>query len=173
MRRVNFGQCQKQNVPWLSGGLRRAPACVRFLYGVRSLVQFRNRKLLELCECIFLCFPVPVARRLMIQSSQQVSIIQSSHHDSIKPAGLVRHGVAKFIWIQFGGWAAIASVASPNVWQLSANETGDYSPPSQTGFRQIWQWSRRPNRWLDRIIQNSKSFSKKFVKKIVFKLIWY
>ncbi len=35
-------------------------------------------------------------------------------HDSIKPAGLVRRGLAKFARIQFGGWAARASVASPN-----------------------------------------------------------
>ncbi len=35
-------------------------------------------------------------------------------HDSIKPAGLVRRGVAKFVWIQFGEWAVRASVASPH-----------------------------------------------------------
>ncbi len=41
-------------------------------------------------------------------------------HDSIKPAGLVRRGVAKFVWIQFGGWAVRARLASPNGRRLRA-----------------------------------------------------
>ncbi len=37
-------------------------------------------------------------------------MIPITFQDSIKPAGLVRRGVTKFVWILFGG----ASVASPN-----------------------------------------------------------
>ncbi len=62
-------------------------------------------------------------------------------NDSIKPTGLVSQRGAKFVCIQFGGWALRARVASPNGPRLSAAKPQDRSPPSQTGFRQIWRRS--------------------------------
>ncbi len=47
---------------WWSSGLKRARFATR-LWWVRSPVQSWTWKWLELCECIFLCFHVPVASR--------------------------------------------------------------------------------------------------------------
>ncbi len=46
-------------------------------------------------------------------------------HDSTKPAqatGLVRRGVAKFVWIQFGGWAVTRSRLSEAKPQTAAEQ---------------------------------------------------
>ncbi len=80
-------------------------------------------------------------------------------HDSVNRACLVLHGVAKFVWIQLGGWAVRARVAIQNGRRLGANETGDRGSPSQTGFRQILR-NRRPNRWLDWIMHSLNVFQR-------------
>ncbi len=53
---------------------------------------------------------------------------------SIKPAGFVR--------IQFWGWAERASVARSNGPSVSSSDAEDRSPPSLTGFTQIWRRRR-------------------------------
>ncbi len=50
--------------------------------------------------------------------------------------------------IQTSGWAV----------EGERSEAADRSTPDQTGFRQIWRRSRRPNRWLDWMMHWLKVF---------------
>ncbi len=70
-------------------------------------------------------------------------------HDSIKPAGLVRRGVVKFVWFQFSGWAVRASVASRNGGLLSASEAETAAHRAKLDSDKLGDEAARPNRWLD------------------------
>ncbi len=70
-------------------------------------------------------------------------IIIITFHDLIKPAGLVRCAVAKFVLIQFGGWAVrtigeAVGLSEPDRSKArSTSEAGHRSPQSQIGL-----WAR-------------------------------